>query len=247
MKAPRTLVALSPHLDDIALSAVATMCNWPGRRILATVFSADPPNPHSAGAAAFHAACGLGDDPMGQRRAEDRASCAILDCEPIHLELQEVLYRTTATGEPVVTSVSDVFDGDPVREPNMVMAVARSVRELLDGLATAVLLVPMGNGRHRDHAIVRAAVESLDAPVLGYYEEQPYGWRDRPPGPPAPATYRRQVCPLEPTAWQAKVEALACHESQVGLLWGSRWQDALAAEHAHLDGMPAEVLWRAPQ
>lgn len=238
-----TLVALSPHLDDVALSAAGTVLGWPGRRLLVTVFSADRPGSRWGSAPQSP---GAGDDGlMGLRREEDLASCEVLGCEPTHLGLADALARTYAAGEPIREAAAHAFDADAEQEPDVVEATARALRQLLDPLPDAVLLVPAGEGGHRDHAIVRRAAEDLGVPLHGYYEDQPYGWRGKPKGPPLPSQYERRAHPLEPATWETKLRSLACHRSQMTLLWGEDWREAMAAEHTHADGVPTEAIWRA--
>jgi LmbE family N-acetylglucosaminyl deacetylase len=237
------LIAVAPHLDDVALSAASEVTGWGGPRMIVSVFAGDPPGPISATAAAFHDSCGLHDDAMHHRRREDRAACAALECEPLHLGFPEALYRTTAAGDPVVATDYKLFDGAADAEPGVVAEVAAALGTVAASHPGAYWLVPLGNGLHRDHAIVRRAVESLHRPAVGYYEDQPYGWWGRPVGPPPPADYVRQCRVLDGRTWKTKLHALECHASQMRMLWGAAWRERIEDEHAREGAEPVEALW----
>jgi LmbE family N-acetylglucosaminyl deacetylase len=241
-----TLVAVSPHLDDVVLSAARTVLAWRGPRIIATVFSGDPVGELSSAASAFHADCGLGNDAMAHRRNEDEAACAILDCEPLHLGLLEALYRRDAFEEPVVTDELQLFEHDVLAvladEADLVEIVADALTRALTYHGDAAVFAPLGTGRHRDHVVVRAAVERICAP-FGYYDDQPYGWWGRPPAPPPPLRYRRREFLLTRGEWERKRRALACYGSQMTMLWGPHWADPVDSAPDWRTEARAEALW----
>jgi LmbE family N-acetylglucosaminyl deacetylase len=82
---PGTLLVLSPHLDDAALSCGASMARAvdEGWRVAVVVFFAGRPAPGSLtpGAQAYHEQSGLGDDAMDARIGEDEAAMALLSAE----------------------------------------------------------------------------------------------------------------------------------------------------------------------
>ena len=94
----RTVLAVSPHLDDAAFSAGGTLARLAARGwqvVMATVFTASVPNPRG-----FALACqtdkGLAPeiDYMALRRNEDRAAAGALGIEePVHLPFREAPHR----------------------------------------------------------------------------------------------------------------------------------------------------------
>jgi LmbE family N-acetylglucosaminyl deacetylase len=238
---PATLIALSPHPDDVALSAAGAVLSWPGPCTLATVFCADRTVPASGGA--FGMTANAAADLMARRRDEDSAACEILGCEPAQLGLEDALGRALASGEAVMEAAAWVFDGDASAEPDVLEAATQALRELIDGVPEPALLAPAGFGGHRDHAIARRAAEQAGAPIFAFYEDQPYGWRKRGQTPSPPAHFQRRTLALEPATWERKLRSLACHDSQMSILWGAHWRDEVAAEHARADGVPIETLW----
>ncbi|MEK8106267.1 PIG-L family deacetylase [Micromonospora sp. M12] len=90
-------MAVSPHLDDAVFSIGGTLAalvaaGWTVRVV--TCFTASVPEPSP-----FALACQLDKglaadvDYMALRRAEDRAACALLGVEPVHLPLAEAPHR----------------------------------------------------------------------------------------------------------------------------------------------------------
>jgi LmbE family N-acetylglucosaminyl deacetylase len=240
-----SLVAVSPHLDDVVLSATKTLLAWAGPRVIATVFSGDPIGPLSRAASAFNVECELGHDAMARRRHEDKASCEILRCQPLHLGRLEALHRRTSGGEPVVNEERNLFEHDVLaEEADIVDAVADLLTEALAVHRDPAVLAPLGTGGHRDHAIVRAAIERICVP-LGYYDDQPYGWWRRAPGPPPSPRYRRLEYVLTQREWERKQQALACHRSQMSMLWGASWADPVASALHWRAEARREALWAA--
>jgi len=239
-----TLVAVSPHLDDVALSAASTVSGWPGRRVVVTVFAGDPPFGLTAVARQFHDDCGLGDDAMVQRREEDRAGCAALGAEPVHLGLPEALYRERSPGVPAIEVEGELFEQDLLGEERpLVDQVTEVLRDAFAPLGPRSVLAPLGEGRHRDHLVVRAALERLHPP-WGYYGDQPYVAWGRPGAPGPPGTHERCDLDLGPTALATKVASLTCYRSQMAMLWGPAWSVPVeAGEPGWTTAARREVLW----
>ena len=154
-----TITAVSPHLDDAALSATAALA---GREAtVVTVFTAVPAA--DLPVTWWDRLTGATSSRQRQRErlTEDAAAMALLGARGVHLDEPEALYR----------------DGDP----DLDLAVAR-LSELLAGAGQVWL--PSAIGGHRDHLFARnaglraAAAAGLDEVVL--YADFPYliayGW-----------------------------------------------------------------------
>ncbi|HEX9065029.1 MAG TPA: hypothetical protein VF843_07960 [Streptosporangiaceae bacterium] len=154
-----TITAVSPHLDDAALSACAALAGQDAT--VATVFTAvpGPDRPVSwwdrlTGAVSSR-------DRQRERLGEDAAAMALLGARGVHLDELEALYR----------------DGDPVLD-----RAATRLAEMFSGGGEVWL--PSAIGGHRDHLFARdaglraAAAAGRDAVVL--YADFPYviayGW-----------------------------------------------------------------------
>jgi len=126
------LVAVSPHLDDAALSASVALSAGGAR--IATVFTALPPDgwPVSWWDRLTGAASSI--QRQRERLAEDQAVMAMLSASAIHLDVPEAQYR----------------EGDP----DLGVAIER-LTELFSGASEVWL--PSAIGGHRDHAFARDA------------------------------------------------------------------------------------------
>ena len=80
-----TVLALSPHLDDAVMSvgaSLAALAEAGSQVMLCTVFAGAPAPPLSEAARVFHAHCGLADDGVAVRRAEDESASAAIGTHP---------------------------------------------------------------------------------------------------------------------------------------------------------------------
>lgn len=240
-----TLVAVSPHLDDVALSASGTLAMWQGPRLIVTVFSGDAPSQLTTAALEFLTECRLGSDAMARRRSEDRAGSAILGAECHHLDLPEALFRELSPGIAAVRAETELFEHDVLREESSVVdEIVNALARMIDGLGAFVTLAPLAIGQHRDHVLVRSAVESLVTP-WGYYGDQPYCAWDRPGAAEPDGPYLRRDIDLQPDLWEQKVRAVSCYRSQMVMLWGPSWADAEEDSQWRAE-LSREYLWTRP-
>jgi LmbE family N-acetylglucosaminyl deacetylase len=236
------ITAVSPHLDDAALSASSALVG----ATIVTVFTALPP-PHLA-ASWWDRLTGATSslDRQRERLAEDAAVMRLLSARGIHLDEPEDQYR----------------DGDP--------DLAGAVDQLTGLLAAAdEVWLPSAIGGHRDHAFardagLRAAAAAGHSHVV-LYADFPYvlayGWpawvSGKPAGPCLDAAFwlAEQIVSagldphqLEPavtrlTAAQRAVKSaiIAAYRTQAPAL---RLAPAdLAADPSKLD---FELCWRMP-
>jgi LmbE family N-acetylglucosaminyl deacetylase len=214
----RTLLAVSPHLDDAAFSAgallwTAAQRGW--RVVVATMFTGNVAQPSG-----FALACQLDKglpadvDYMALRREEDRQACRALGAEPIHLPLLEAPHRGY---ENAAALFGGVHPHDAVAP-----AVGERLAQLLAEVRPGVVLAPLGIGGHVDHLIVREAIVRLSPPRLRLWEDWPY--LDRAGGQVRGAACRWTV---SPEARAAKLRACASYVTQLGFQFGRA--DALAA------------------
>lgn len=193
-----TLVYLSPHLDDAALSCggqIAQHARRGERVLVVTVFAGDVPA--EAARTGFvqelHARWGAGQNPPAARRAEDVEACRILGAEAIHLGFPDCVYRLGRMGGPLYPTREAIFgEAAPVETPlvdEIASALGRLVAKVwpeVAGLARgvrcrgAMVYLPLTAGHHVDHQIVRAAGERwTESQVanglrIAYYEDYPY-------------------------------------------------------------------------
>jgi len=177
--APGAAAVIAPHLDDASLSCGALLSRWvqDGTRVTSvTVFDGPPPQPVPVAAARFHAECGLGDDAMTVRAAEDDRAMARLGVRTVRFGLREALYRVTDDGQPRYPVRDRLFATPVTEEPELVVGVAARLAGCAEFAAADVVLAPLGIGGHIDHLVVGAAVRvARDAGrETWWYEDIPY-------------------------------------------------------------------------
>lgn len=221
----RRLVAVSPHLDDAAFSAGGTLAahardGW--RVTIVTCFAGNVARP-----AGFALACQLDKglapdvDYMALRRAEDRAACAVIGAEPVHLPFLEAPHRGYGDAAALF---------DPARAGDDVAARLAPVLATLVGGADLVL-GPLALGDHVDHRAVRAALAEVGPLLL--WEDWPY--LDRAAAPATPA----RTLSLDAELKARRLAMCASFESQLGFQFGGR-----AGLDARLAGIVEERLHR---
>jgi LmbE family N-acetylglucosaminyl deacetylase len=127
------MVAVSPHLDDVVLSAAGLIASVPGTTVI-TVFAGYPPGrPESLrdSITPWDEASGfrLGDDVVAIRRDEDRAALAHLGAVPLWLDFLDSQYTT---------------------QPATVPVIAAGIASALAGLGIETIAFPLGLS-HTDH------------------------------------------------------------------------------------------------
>ena len=212
----RTALAISPHLDDAAFSAGATLARlarrgW--RVIVATVFTRTVPDPQG-----FALACQTGKglppeaDYMAIRRAEDEAACAALGATAYHLPFAEAPHRGY---EDAPSLFAEVRADDLASEE-----IGPALSTLIAELAPTLLLGPRGIGAHVDHVVVRKALDALPRPRTLLWTDWPYAGRTDALDPfgPHDAAARRLAVPVQDQ--DAKLAACAAYSTQLGFQFG---------------------------
>lgn len=243
-------IYLSPHLDDVVLSAGGLVWEQTseGETVeIWTVCAGDPPPPYTSFAQELHTRWGTdGEQTAAVRRAEDQAACRVLGAKVRHSPIPDCIYRRLPdSGEAVIREREDLFRVYPTGEKFLVADIASWIRKNLP--ADARLVSPLALGGHIDHRLVRDAAESLLIP-LWYYADYPYVIDD----PLNHTDLRDQVAGYQPSfvqgispqalaAWQA---AVAEYASQISTFWGSleEMRGRIAAYHQEGGGA---VLWQS--
>jgi LmbE family N-acetylglucosaminyl deacetylase len=244
MAAP--LLVVSPHLDDAVLSAGATIAAARAQVVVCTVFAGLPEPPLSTPAREFHAVCGLGDDAVAVRRAEDRAALALLGAEALHWDFLDGIYRRRGAGW-LIERLGSHLDVATDFEPELADAIASALRELVRSLRPSAVWTCAAIGDHVDHRVVLAASRAACAAedvALCLWEDLPYAV-----GRPAPSVGAPLAAePAGPAGLAAKLDAIGCYGSQLGMLFGDEDWRVTFEEHARgrrrSHGAP-ELIWAA--
>ena len=258
---PARHLFLSPHYDDVPLSAGATV------RLLAdhglapetlVVFGSEPDRdrPLSAFAEAMHEKWGLSaDEVIASRQAEEAAAAAELGAQTRVLPFRDAIYRGDA-----YLSDEDLFGSPATEEASLPTMFAASL-DLADSPdATTRIYAPLGIGKHVDHQIVHLAGQELAGRGwdVWFYEDIPYALR-----PMALDTRLAEIggTRLEPVAripaestWERKIDAILRYPSQLETVFlqyvgvgttREEINEALSAYAARAgDGAMAERFWR---
>ncbi|SDN54817.1 PIG-L family deacetylase [Geodermatophilus sp. DSM 45219] len=191
----RPVLVLSAHLDDAVLSCGALLSTLARRTpvTVATVFSEAGPPPHTRAARAFLGQCTIGDaaELYAARQQEDVEVLAGLGVEHVHLGAPDALFRRREVPPPVARlgrAVPEVAHRYPTFRFDIARGrVSRGDRALVDRLGAqlralagridaAVVLGPVGVGRHVDHLLTRTLAERQPLPTV-LYSDFPYDWR----------------------------------------------------------------------
>ncbi|MGH3687127.1 MAG: PIG-L deacetylase family protein [Pseudonocardiaceae bacterium] len=202
--------AISPHLDDAAFSAGATLAALAdaGHEVtVVTCFTRSMPDPTG-----FALACqtdkGLGPkvDYMAIRRAEDHAAMAVLGTAPLHLDLPEAPHRG-------YSSVTELF-----AEPDPGDEICHELTSALRELPADLWLAPQGLGGHVDHVQVLRTMVRLARPTL-WWRDSPYVLRDPAarPGRELPSGLSERELPQDR---DRRADACACYATQLGFQFG---------------------------
>jgi LmbE family N-acetylglucosaminyl deacetylase len=199
------------------------------------------------------------------RRAEDLAALAVLGAEGAHLSYADCVYRfNPVTGEAFYPDEASIFGDIHPAEATWHVALLAALREAVPGLgetapAAPRVYAPLTAGHHVDHLLIHnvgLALERQGADVA-FYEDYPYASDEaairaaleRLPG----ACWDKETLFLGQAAMRAKVEAVACHASQLTTFWRDEAGRAyLAGMRRALEayalsvggGQYAENLWR---
>lgn len=261
---PRRHLFLSPHYDDIPLSAGATV------RLLADhgmtpetliVFGSEPDRaqPLSPFAESLHRKWGLGaDEVIARRQAEEHAAAAILGARTSVLPFRDAIYR-----RDLYLSDDDLFGTPATAESALPAAIVAALPLAERARSDTRLYAPLGIGRHVDHQLVFQA--GLDLANAGwdvwFYEDIPYalkpGARDSRLSEIEPRTGIAPVAQIPAAAgWERKIDAILRYPSQLETVFlqyvgvgASREEISAALRNyaVHVGaGVAAERFWQIP-
>jgi LmbE family N-acetylglucosaminyl deacetylase len=227
-------VYLSPHLDDAVLSCGGLMhrqARAGQSTLVITLFSGQPPADAelSAFAQSQHERWGTLDDVMAVRWSEDRAALSVVGADYLRLNYPDCIYRGRARSEVAVwyyASEEALFGPVHPSEDGLPAELAAVLREFIPPGEGVTLYAPLTVGNHVDHQLTFAAALILRGQGwdLRFYEDYPYIEREGALSAALAARgaehWQPRVTPLDEDDVAAKIEAIACYESQLGVLFG---------------------------
>ncbi len=251
-------VYLSPHLDDAVLSCGGLIHRQarPGQPpLVVTLFSGQPAADAqlSAFAQSQHTRWGASEDVMAFRWAEDRAALAVLGADYLRLNYLDCIYRGRERGDQpdwYYASEEALFGPVHPAEQDLPIELAAALSEFIPPGKDVTLYVPLTVGNHVDHQLTFAAALILKAQgwSLQYYEDYPYveteGALSAALAARGVEDWQPVVTPLDEDNLAAKIEAVACYESQLEVLFGGA--EAMADRvRGYVTRSGGERLWRS--
>jgi LmbE family N-acetylglucosaminyl deacetylase len=228
------LVVLSPHLDDAALSCGAMMihaCQTIPVTV-ATLFTEAGPPPYTLSARRYLHQVGAKDAPAlyRQRREEDRAALQPLGITCVHAGLVDAPFRRQPGSRarswwarlmPELAHIYPVYrlnitSGRIAPADSGTLQAAASLVQRLAAAGPALVLAPLGVGRHVDHVLVRTAAERSGADIA-YYSDFPHNQHHA-----ADRAFIKRNGLVEarwPRSLEAKAELVRAYRTQTGALF----------------------------
>ncbi|WP_158814982.1 PIG-L deacetylase family protein [Methylocapsa sp. S129] len=255
------LLAISPHLDDVALSVggiVARMVGNGADVVVGTVFTADNPHPavSSPVIEELNTLWNLGPSPIAFRRGEDVAAVSALGARFIHGGLLDAIYRTDRERNCLYPTRTDVFSG-PSHKDDIFSALNKLFADWIEDFQPDSILCPLAVGRHVDHVVTSESLRTvaLDRNLNVFlYEDFPYSTGRFPPGFPdsVEAALRRTEWTItypQPVSVDvsAKIDAILKYASQIDELFANARELEIALKRYMASASPegdfCETIW----
>jgi LmbE family N-acetylglucosaminyl deacetylase len=241
-------VFLSPHFDDVVLSAggmVWELTNRGDSVEIWTICAGDPltGKPLSDYAKMLHLFFELGEADVPYKRSqEDAASCQVLAASYRRYTVPDCIYRFhPETGDPLIKVPDDIKNKLEPDESYLIPQVTDFLRKNIT--PDCELVIPLTIGHHRDHVLVRRSAEQLGLP-LWHYVDYPYVIQDKYDLaewiPAGVDQFNIIVTPDGLKAWQ---DGFNCHKSQIIFFWADVAEMRIALEQYASSGGGC-TLWK---
>lgn len=247
----RSVLIVSPHLDDAVLSIGATIACLVSQGVaveVLTLFAGQPVGDLSPVARHFHDLCEHthNSSAIRARRKEDQVAMEALGAQWTHSDFLDAVYRRTRDGQWLCIEDLAMFADDLADESYLVEELSKHISLSVNHLAPDLLFTSAANGGHVDHShtlrATRATAEGFGLRMLAW-EDLPYAIGTEPMTPQEAA---EQVClPLHERHWISKLNAVDAYASQVRMLWpAGDWATELTTHATSRGaGTPVELLW----
>jgi len=189
-----------------------------------------------------------GEDPLRARQEEDERALSRLNAEHVHIDLTDCVYRQV-DGVLLYPSEESLFGSVHVADyaPKVLEALS-----LPDSGRQLVIYLPLAVGHHVDHQIVRDWGIGLlrDKPEnwsLRFYAEYPYFNTERAITlalSKMDMPLREKQIKLDEADLAAKVNAIACYDSQISTFWEGLDAMALDLRRSSLDPRTGQLVER---
>ena len=154
----RTLLYLSPHLDDVVFSCAG--------KILLDVESGD----NVTIATIFSSGSKQVSKEYRARKAEDKRAIEMLGAQCVWMEFPDAPFRSGFYN----SFRRIILERDPNDNLEYVIQLRKAIECLSVSLGAEEIYAPLGIGTHIDHRLVFEAASGLLRRSITYYEERPY-------------------------------------------------------------------------
>jgi LmbE family N-acetylglucosaminyl deacetylase len=246
-------VYLSPHLDDAVLSCGGiihrqAMSGEPP--LVITLFAGPPPRDASLSAFAQFQHDRWGGQTVTQRWAEDQAALAELGADYVRLNYPDCIYRGREhAGEWYYASEQALFGPVHPAELGLPAELAAGLTEFIPREPATTLYAPLAAGHHVDHQLTCAAalILKMQGWRVIFYEDYPYVEKADALSQTLTArgeeAWQAVVVPLNEADLAAKIRAITCYGSQIGVLF-DRVESIPDRVRSYLDLVGGERLWQ---
>lgn len=230
MTARKTHVFISPHFDDGIFSCGGTAHRLTAAGHAVTIMTImgglyQGELPDTPILADLHRRWSAGDSPLRSRQIEDENASNSIGVDFMHVPLPDCVYRIA--GDLALYPSEESLFGE-VHPADYAPRLLKGIQ--IPELETAArIYLPLGVGHHVDHQIAREwgmsqARDIPDRAALRFYAEFPYLNADD----ATESALQAFGLPLEPadarlseSDIRAKINAIACYESQISTFWSS--------------------------
>lgn len=208
-------IYLSPHLDDVVLSAGGLIYDQAQSGIPVEIWTLmcgfSPSAETSAFADMQHQMWGFPsmEEAIRSRRQEDENAARVLGATVVHFDFLDCIYRRGSNGDWLYFAVLEPPFPDDSGIPHQI-ADAVSARLQPDDVVVAQLSV----GSHVDHVLVRQAADLLERPML-YDIDIPYMFYTPEEFEPKSAGMKERTYFITEEGVQAWQEAILEYKSQI--------------------------------
>lgn len=174
----KTLLFLSPHLDDAILSCGGWMAEAAAngsRVVVYNLFCKPYKGPLSPLAQEVHDTWGNYEYVTALRLEEDRRAMEIIGVEAVMGDVHDLIYRQDQAGDWLYTCMEDIQGERRSEDDALVAHYFNKVKTMVDREA-AVISAPLGIGVHIDHLLVFEVGMKLHQAgyEVEFYEDIPY-------------------------------------------------------------------------
>jgi len=250
----KTILILSPHLDDAALSCggwMAAAAAAGGQVTVFNLFCAPYKGPLSPAARELHASWGDPVDISGLRLAEDRQALGMLGAQGMYGDARDLIYRQDAQGAWLYAHMADLQGRRHPADDALVRHYFEIITRQFNKDAVEVY-APLGIGGHIDHLLafdIGAGLQQAGYAVW-FYEDLPYAlredWLEARMKSITGMAASVKLFSLENL--ETKIAALHAYASQIAALFQNEanmreWMSAQALRMSGREDMGGEKVW----